>query len=197
MDKLKVKRFRNLRDHDIQYSRIRRGSVITFGTGNECWYGSIQIVELTFDDGEDQAALVGVANTVRGSFLYSPPHYDGPRTQAAVTGGTVSALRNGNQMKITGLPDGYKLVRGDYFSYVDGNGFERLHQLLSAGTAGTDGETGWFDVFPGYYAGAVGLAVELARPVCRAKVTSADYGEGDFQTDTFSETSFEWEQVFA
>lgn len=108
----------------------------------------------------------------------------GPRADptAALLGPAVPQLLEvgGNAVRLTGLPPGYLLQRGDYLGWSYGASPVRraLHRVWTPQVvAGAQGITGWIEVEPLIRPGVPVSAVILHRPRLTAQIVSASYGE--------------------
>ena len=161
------------------FSRTEGGTVLTSVTGVPLWRGT---VTMAWDDHQGMAAqqaLVERADYDGAPFLIHPvPLW----TPASDPGGTVQAATprlhsvgaNPRSIRITGLPPGYALTRGDLLSFAVG-GIHHLHRVMGPTVASPAGLTPWFDVVPPVLPGsgadpATGPVVTLVKPVCAAVI---------------------------
>jgi hypothetical protein len=92
------------------------------------------------------------------------------------------SLDPGNRLlTLRSLPPGYVLSPGDMLGWTYGSSPVRyaLHRLVTGATAEGNGTCGPLEVTPRLRGGAVGGAVEMVRPVCKAVPLEVQPGTGD------------------
>lgn len=116
-------------------------------------------------------ALDGMDKTL----LWSDPYYTGPASgmTAGLGSVTVSGIRaDRGAIGLAGLPQGFVLTAGDYFSIPYASGRFYFGTFVEGGTAGTAGGLGQKEIRPYLPFGiASGATVYLVRPLFKAMVT--------------------------
>jgi hypothetical protein len=117
-----------------------------------------------------------------GTFhLYNPeaPYPAKDPTGSIIGSSNVTILeRGGRAMRLTGLPSGYDLSRGDLLS-VSGGGYRSLVEVSEDVEASGGGITEWFNATPMRSWMAAGNTVDLKKPVARMCLLSYDVGMSD------------------
>lgn len=99
-------------------------------------------------------------------FLWADPFYSGPEGGNAGGGVTVGAISaDRDTISLAGLPAGFQITAGDYFSVTHTNGREYFATFAESGTAGGSGNVSNLTVRPTVPFGVtVGASVRLATP---------------------------------
>ena len=132
------------------------------------------------------------------SFLFTPLHALKPIAHVTGSSGTISAMQNGREMRVAGLPAGYTLTAGDFISFPYGSSPTRyaFHQVVETVVANGSGLTGFFEVVPNIRAGAlVGAVVTTASPVCKAVIVPGSVRDGTISGVEADGTTFDWTQT--
>ncbi len=172
-----------------QHTRTRGGEILDADMGTRLWSGSVTLRDgLRVTEAADLLAIIDFAAMPGGAFQA----YEMPKVRPAYdpTGSILSGFSptiftlatNGRELRLTGLPAGYTLRRGDMlsFAYGPGDSLRALHRVLVGAVAGGGGTTPDIEVVADIRPGAsVGAAVTLIRPSCRAKIVP-----GSIQTGT-------------
>lgn len=183
------------------FSRLAGGQVIPSRIGAHYWRGSIDIPPSYHRDALHELDLMAL-DQIGATFLAYDARFNGPRMDP---GGTILGTASpeihtlnadNRRMRVSGLPGGYVLMRGDYIGWLYGNSPVRyaLHRLDEDVTASGAGLTPLFAVEPRIRQGAsTGLPVVLVRPVCRALITASQYGNA--RPVITEGASFEWQET--
>ena len=188
----------------VGQDRLANGQTIPHLLGASYWTGQADLPPAYHADAA--AAEVALARLERPgeTFLVYDSRYDGPRLDP---GGALLAAENSEpeihtlnsdnrRMRVSGLPADYVLSAGDYIGWSYGSNPVRhaLHRVETDAVADGNGLTPLFAVEPFIRPGAVtGAAVTLVRPVCKARLISANYGAG--RPLITAGNGFEWEQT--
>ncbi|MGK7653146.1 hypothetical protein ACSQ76_12245 [Roseovarius sp. B08] len=72
------------------------------------------------------------------------------------------------RLRLTGVPVGFKMTKGDYVSIDDGTNLFLIRAATTAPIANAAGESGWFDIAPALHPSiTVGMPVTLRFPCAR------------------------------
>lgn len=178
------------------------GEVLSAFVAPQLWRGSIQAV---VDYHSGAAGLEALADLLRrpgASFLVHDPRFTGPQGDPDGTrlGSAAPALLSVNadnrRLALQGLPSGYRLQRGDYLGFTYA-GIRALHRVVaSEAVALSNGQTPQFEVTPLIRAGAApGQAVQLVRPVVKAKLVPGSLNVGRGRLIFTDGISFDWVQT--
>lgn len=178
-------------------SRQANGTPIVVDFGLPIWAASFSTASMSHAlCVEMQAvlnALDGMINPiwVRDTRREFPAAY--PKGGFADTGSITTWGASGKSVSMSGLPAGFVLSRGDYFTYVL-SGKRYLHQVMESITAGGLGATGDFEIRPHYPTGASGtVSATFLTPQMSFIVDPAtiDFSDGDDLTGTVSFGGFQ------
>lgn len=183
------------------FSRLANGQSIPSTIGASYWRGSAKLPEKYHRDAIHEVDLMRLQRPGQ-TFLIYDKRFNGPIMDpgGAILGAatpTIHTLNSDNlRLRVQGLPGGYKLSTGDYIGWQYGSSPVRyaLHRIAQTVTASGSGLTPLFAVEPHIRQGAaVGMAVQLVRPVCRAQIISSSYG--NMQLNVTEGAAFEWEET--
>lgn len=166
-------------------SRLAGGQIIPFALGASFWTGTMQLVPAYHQQaGEWETDLMTLARPGQVFEVYDA-RFDGP---AGDPGGVILGAAepviheldpDNRHMRLSGLPGGYVLMKGDYlgWSYGPENSRRALHRIKEDVVASGGGLTPQFAVEPFIAPGAApGLPVRLVRPTCRALIVEPRFG---------------------
>ncbi len=106
---------------------------------------------------------------------------------------------NNRQLRVSGLPTGYQLKRGDYigWGYATGPVRRALHKVVDISVAAdVTGRTAMFEVIPNIREGAqIGAAVSLIRPWCTAIIVPGSVTTGTAAATLTEGASFRFRQT--
>jgi hypothetical protein len=142
--------------------------------GEELWLADIACSVLTSEEARTAEAMIDDLRGVIGSFyVWNPrapyPLADPNGTALGTNAVTIYALGSDSKsLRLAGLPVGYQIKIGDFFSFDTGsspNVRRCLHRFTAAGIADGAGRTPMLGVVPHLRAGvATALAVALKKP---------------------------------
>lgn len=190
---------------NLEISGLGDGSILRDEVGPRLWTGTFAIDHMTFAQARQVEALLSLLQGPQRSFLAwrldcAYPASDPDGSQLSGYSPTISALdANNRELRITGLPVGYTLGRGDMLSFAYGSGPVRyaLHRIVS-GSAVADGQglSPWIEVVPHIRPGAaVSAAVTLTRPFCKAIVVPGSVTPGTSRRSKLRRLSFSFMQT--
>jgi hypothetical protein len=181
-------------------SRLSNGQSIPFSMGEPYWRGKSQLAP--HYHATQAASEVDLMRLQRPgeTFLVYDARFDGPQADpggAALNAYTplIHALDADNRrLRVSWLPAGYVLTKGDYIGWQATNPQRYfLHRVAETVAASISGLTPLFAVEPHIRPGAtVGMPVQLVQPVCRARVVEATYGSA--RPLITEGASFDWEE---
>ena len=182
-------------------SRLANGQTIPFGLGEPYWRGRVQLSP--HYHAQHAATEVDLMRLERPgqTFLVYDARFNGPQADpgGVILGAAnpvIHTLNANNQsLRVSGLPAGYVLTKGDWIGWQSANPLRYwLHRVATTVTASGAGLTPLFDVEPHIRPGALtGMAVDLIQPVCRARIVSAGYGNA--RPRITDGASFDWEET--
>lgn len=188
----------------LEMSESGAGDLLTADIGERLWQGEVTLGKITRDEDADAITLIDALRTGR-SFCVFDVRRPYPRADwlGAVLGAsavTIHALPSNNrQVRLTGLPAGYVLRRGDYLGWDYGTNPVRraLHKVVDDTiTADGSGTTAAFEVLPNVREGAtVGTAVRLTRPWCTAIIVPGSVTTGTASATLTEGARFHWRQT--
>ena len=174
--------------HPQEHTRLGDGTVISASLGASLWTGTIRLAQANHPRHAQMEALIALMDQPGATFLCHDPRQIGPAndpTGSILGSRTVtihSVASNMRELRLTGLPSGYALSAGDMLGFQYGANPVRyaLHRIVIGGTASSGGLTPLIEVVPNLRLGAVtGLAVQLIRPACKARLLpDPTYGTG-------------------
>lgn len=171
----------------LQQNRTRGGDVLTAGGGSRLWRGTVNIARLYHRQADALLALLSVVEDEGGSFMFRHPAFIGPADDpSGAKLGTLApkimnVATNSRDLRISGLPSGYLLSRGDFLSFTYGTNPVRhaLHQVVSANVAAGAGGQALVEVTPHIRPGfTVGADVRLVRPQAKAVIIPGTFAPG-------------------
>lgn len=166
-------------------SGLGSGQPLNAELASPLWQGDVTTGWIPNDDAEALAALFEILCQPGKDFYIHNPRKLGPRQDkdgsilgaASPTLHTIAA--NNHQVRVTGLPSGYVLSRGDMFAFDYGPMQQRrraFHRFAETVSATSGGLTPLAEVTPHIRPGAVaGAAVTLIRPAMRARLVPGSY----------------------
>lgn len=170
----------------IEVSKNADGEVIQSEYGARLWRGPVYLAAEYNRAAEKVRAKIQLLRGANRSFFATPypvcyPAYDPDGSILGATLPTIHTLVAGNrEMRLTGLPAGYKLTAGDFlsFSYRSLPTRYALHQVLVDVTADGAGLTPVFEVVPNIRSGAItGTSVHLIKPFFKAILVESEVGQ--------------------
>lgn len=189
---------------DIDMNWNGAGDILTSDVGENLWKMDLTLKSDRYEDVEASRARVNVFRRAGRPFFAHAlpmfyPQFDPDGTILGSAAPTLSTVQsNMRDIRLAGLPVGYRITAGDFLSFAYGANPVRyaFHQAVSNGTAGADGTTGLFEVNteirPGY---AIGAAVRLIKPVFKAIIVPMSYRGGVSMGLMTRDISFTIQQV--
>jgi hypothetical protein len=187
-DIIRIRSGRFMPHEPMETNRLANGDVLSASLGAALWRGEAVLSPAEHVDAQEVEARLDRLQQPGEYFLICDWRRKGPRMDpgGAVLGAsspTVLQLGSDNKsLRLQGLPAGYVLSAGDQIGWLYGQSPERraLHSIYGAVTADGTGVTPFFEVSPHIRPGvAVNAAVELVRPMIKARLLSWDYGASD------------------
>lgn len=169
----------------IEYSTTAGGEVIQSEYGPRLWRGPVYLAAEYNRAAEKVRAKIQLLRGANRPFFVHPhpvcyPAYDPHGLILGATVPTIHTLNaNNREMRITGLPPGYRLTDGDFLSFTYGSPSRyAMHQVISEVTASGVGLTPSFEVTPNIRPGAVvGADVQLIKPFFKAILIESEIGQ--------------------
>ena len=170
------------------------GQIRSVDYGARLWFGRLTLAIKPHQDAEFFLSVVRTLFSARGSFFISVAHMNGIN----IGTGVLNAVRNGREMRVSGLPANTTYRRGSYLSFKHGSNpvHYAMHQLVEGTITDVNGLTGWFEVNPPLEPGYVinTTAVEMAKPYCKAVAVPGTLEEPTHRSVVTENPSFEWRQ---
>ncbi len=191
----------------LETSETGGGEVLTANYGPRLWEGTVSLITQTHQQAEQAAARVELLREAGASFFVYDFALPGPAqdpsgaTLGAATPTILDVAANNKELKLAGLPAGYKITTGDRlaFSYSTGPVRYALHKVMTDRTAGAGvpaGTTNWIEVRPHIRPGAAnGATVQLHKPFCKAVIVPGSVRPGTKQGRTTGGVTFRWRQT--
>jgi hypothetical protein len=203
-DGLRVRSFGWDLSENRRTSETSGGEILVADLGPRLWRGSVQIAPTTYDGQRSAQALAQALRSGSRSFFLSP--YKAQYPAADPDGSTLGAATPSLQLPvggfdtvdITGLPEGYILTPGDYFSFEYGSDPVRyaLHQIVAvSGPADVTGTlTAQFvgRLRPGV---ADGTEIRLVKPFCKVLMVPGSFSASTAGLASASGFSFDFQQT--
>jgi len=175
----------------------RRGELIISDSGDQLWEGTVTLDIQDSIELERVYAFAELLKLPEASFMAAPIH-----VSRSFPGSTpkLSAVRNGNEIKINGLALGTVIEPGSFLSFQYGSNPVRhgLHQVVAFDdeTIGVSGETTYLRVVPNVAPGyTLNNAVKLANPECKAIMEPNSLAPVSFTGEKGNAWSFRWRQT--
>lgn len=171
----------------LEFNETGGGEILTADLGSRLWEMDCEIRPGHYGEIERIKARLDVLRHAGRSLLVHSLGLTAPQSDpdGSILGSatvTLSAVQSNNrEIKLDGLPNGYKLTTGDFISWQYGSNPTRyaFHQLASDGTAGSDGETGLIELSSFVRVGyALGATVKLIKPVMKMVVKPGSVSGG-------------------
>lgn len=172
------------------------GEILTADLGQRLWEMSVTIRKGSYDEIEDVRALLNVFRAAGASFFAFPIPRNFPRFDptGSILGSNVPKLHtvnaNNRDIRLSSLPNGYRIARGDFLSFSYGANPTRhaLHQVVnSVVAADSSGLTPLFEVRPAIRPGfTLNSNVKLTKPEFKAFIVP---GSGNLGTSSQQQTS--------
>ena len=166
------------------------GASIPAALGPTRWQGTLSLAPALHRDAALVEARLALLVDQAGSFLLSDPRFEGPAAGLGAGTPTVGSI-SGDRREISLAGYTGTVTAGDLLSWAYGSNPVRytMHRAVTGAV-----DDGVFEVTPAVPDAAVtGAVVELARPVCKARLVTSQFGAG--RGVTTSGMSISWRQV--
>lgn len=203
-DLLPASRVRMDPSEALDVSETRGGEILTADLGESLWTGQIDLGRMTHAERASVSPLINLLRRGSGSFLVSDHTRPWPRLdpRGLLLGAAAPAILAVDpgmlELRLSGLPAGYQLSRGDLISWTYGASPTRyaLHELVGSATADASGHTPLIEVTPPIRLGAqLGAAVQLVWPRCKAKFVPGTADTGQSVRTITEGATFQWQQT--
>ena len=189
---------------NVRHTQNGGGEVLVSDLGPRLWRGSVKLAPDTFDGQRAAQALAQSLRTRGRTFFLSPwkSQYPAADPDGSILGAATPSLKSptggSDVVTLQGLPVGYDLRAGDYFSFAYGASPTRyaLHQIFAvSGAADAAGEL-QVQVVPAIRLGAAdGAAVTLVKPFCKAIIRPGSFKASEIGLAGADGFSFEFQQT--
>jgi hypothetical protein len=153
------------------FSGTAGGIIIPKQLRPDLWYCKLQSVNLINTKARKLLAFLLSLRGVNTFYVSNPiapyPQFDPDGSLVASSTVKINSVNVSTKaMSLKGLPSGYQLTEGDFLSFDYGSTTSRaFHQVLENATAGSDGTTAEFEVYPSLRMGAeADIVVTLRQP---------------------------------
>lgn len=172
----------------MESSGLGSGQFVVADLAPKYWCAEIGLINMANNDAMAMQALIqALDGGINPFFLYDPraayPQYDPDGSILGAADVQILEVRTNNkEIKLENLPVGYKLKRGDMFSFDFGSGgiYRALHQLVSGDTADGFGKTGWLEFRPHLADPTIspGKNINLIMPSAQMKLIPGSFDPG-------------------
>lgn len=186
-------------------SQTGGGEILTNEVGPRLWRGKVDVAPRTRAEAIQIETLLDTASGVGRGFMATDITHQGPTSDpdgAALDGYSpvIDSLHGDNlRLRISGLPAGYVLTRGDCLAFEYGSSPTRfaLHRIASLSKAADEtGLTTWIEVSNSIRTGvAVAAPVTLFRPSCKALIVPGSISAGTTRRNRTDGVSFNFMQT--
>lgn len=182
---------------NVQVSTTRGGEILRAELGTRLWEAEFRLGPMTPDETASVLPMLNLLRSGAGTFMTSDPTRLFPRLDpngwllGSAGPQLASIAANSRDITISGLPAGYVLSHRDMiaFNYASGPVRYALHEVVSNRvTADAAGLTPLFEVQPPIRPGAaVGAAITLKKPTCKAMIVPGSYQAGSMRSGLVTE----------
>lgn len=186
-DKLKIASVKwMLREHQ-EISGLGSGQILVANIAPPLWTAEVELATMPNEEAaEVQGLIESLDGGLRSFYLYAPqkigPAYDPDGSILSGSTPKIYALDvNNKEMRIYGLPAGYKLTAGDFIAFDYGSNPSRraFHRALNTVTADGSGITPAFEVRPYIRAGVqTDINVTLVKPAAKVGLIPESFDPG-------------------
>lgn len=174
-------------DERKEQNALGGGEIFDADLGAPLWQAEIKLGEMDPTEAQDAEVLLDLVRPAGRTFFVTDLLHKAPRDDptGSILGAATPTLTTYHpdmrSLKLTGLPDGYKLRRGDYVSYSYDGGRRAMHRVVSLSVAApASGETPYIEVQPSLRLPATtGLGIILLSPRFAAKIVPGSVNKGD------------------
>jgi hypothetical protein len=159
-----------------EFSGLGTGEGLAHDLGPPLWQAEVVSAEMSLSEAMRLWAIADALDGSVNSFLAFDPAARFPQADpaGAILGASAPTVHtiagNRKELRLTGLPNGYRLSPGDMVGFAYGSGRRALHRVVT-GTVSSAGTTPLFEVRPHLRpAITVGVAAELRQPAMKAKI---------------------------
>lgn len=200
VDQLKIRSVRWQLQRFDEMSGLASGDVLAAESSAPKWSGDVVLAPMYHADAAQTQALVeSLDGPMRSFYLYAPqlpyPQDDPDGSKLGAAAPTIHTVgANNKSLRITGLPNGYRLTVGDFLAFDYGvNPLRRaFHRVVETAQASSGGLTPLFEVRPHLRPGVVtGLAVALSKPAAKVFIMPDTFDPGTAEGVITSGMSFQ------
>ena len=180
MDILPIEETSPSTPEQVEINQTGGGEVMQADLAPMLWQGDIKLGEMIAADAALVTARLDILRPAGRSFYFYDTRRPGPLTDltgsglGASTPTIYSVAANNRDMRLQGMPVGYRLSIGDYLAFDYGTTIIRraLHRIVNtAGVIPGTGISPTFEVSPMIRPGAaVGASVTLIKAACKALI---------------------------
>lgn len=172
----------------VQSSQTQGGEIIVADVATRLWGGTVSLDTMRNDMADGVLAKIEALTYAARTFMAHNPRRRGPIADpmGAILGASMPQIHtldaNTRELRLIGLPAGYVLSPGDMLAFSYGAVPVRfaLHRLVGGCVADGAGLTPLVEVVPNIRPGAaIGAAVTLIRPACKALVVPGSVSSGN------------------
>lgn len=171
----------------VESSQTAGGEILSAELAPMLWSGSIKLGDMTQIEAAENEMLLDLLRPAgRTAYAYDTRR-PGPLNDlsGALLGAAtpvIYSIGSARELRLSGLPSGYVLTRGDYLSFDYGSAPVRraLHRIVPATViVPVTGITGPFEVTPPLrYGASAGAAVSLIKPACKVRLVPGSVSKG-------------------
>jgi hypothetical protein len=202
--KLLIKTLKFDHPENVEMNTTGGGELLRADLAPMLWAGEVKFGNMTRTEAANAQALLDMLRGSGRSFYAYDTRRPAPlfdptgSTLGAATVTINSLIAGGRELKLQGLPAGYKLSCGDYLAFDYGTTPVRraLHRVFSSSvTAAGTGITPNIEVTPPIRAGAaVGATVTLIKAACKAVIVPNSIDTGTTARSMNDGMSFKFQQ---
>ncbi|WP_024586002.1 hypothetical protein [Aliihoeflea sp. 2WW] len=187
VDRLRIRSVKWHLQRFDELSGLASGDVLAAQMSMPKWTGDVSLGPMYHADAAQVQALVeSLDGPMRSFYLYAPqlpyPQHDPDGSNLGVSMPTLHTIgANNKSLRVTGLPNGYRLTVGDFLAFEYGaNPVRRaFHRVVETVQASSGGLTPLFEVRPHLRPGVVtGLAVALRKPAAKVFIMPDTFDPG-------------------
>lgn len=189
----------------VEASQTGGGEMLVADLGPRLWQGKVTLGRMTRAEAQWAETMIDLLRGAGRSFLLhdrrrAAPLLDPAGAALGASAVTLLSLAAGNrEVRLAGLPVGYRLSVGDHLGFAYGANPLRhaLHRVVTTlVTAAGDGTTPTFEVTPPIRPGAAtGVPVALVRPVCKVQLLPGSVEMGSTRGTITEGIAFQFRQT--
>lgn len=188
-----------------QHTGLGGGQILSAEVAPPLWRGSVPLPPMKKREADELVALLEALEVPGRRFEAFKVQQIGPASDPLGVGlagfaPLIYLIDNADpqRLRLSGLPEGYELRRGDMlsFAYDPGNGVRQaLHRVVDGGIASASGRTPYLTVNPPIRPGAdAETAVDLVKPFCLAGVVPGSVSYGTTKGNVTTGIGFDFQQ---